>query len=351
MTTDFILNGQANGSTVSQLLLNSGGDMNVLRPFIGSDGRSYINRQMPDGSVQALVTNAGATLRKDEWLEVDSVVEKAARARLKIVNWLRGAGLSVQLPGGFGTTVFQYERQSDISAARVSMDGLIAGDNDQPTYDLVNLPLPIISKEVTMSARHLAASRKGSTPLDTSMLELAAIKVAEEAEKLHLGTYGTYTFGGATLYGMINFPSRITGSRTDPTGGSWTPSNTYNDVIAMIQAAYNKFHYGPFKLWYGVGFLQYMMRQFSLYDPTPLAVAISRIPGISSVDVCDYLTGTQLLLVEENSANMRTVVGMDIQTVQWQERGGLLEKFRVMAMMVPQMKVDQAANCGIVHYT
>lgn len=355
METDFVLNNAASGSIASQLLA-SNFDPNVLRPFVGSDGRSYINRQtgVDDNGqpiVQSLVTNAGATLRKDEWEAIDDAVVKAARKRLKIVNWLRGSGLSTNLTNGFGKTVLQYERQSDISDARISMDGLTPGDSDRPVYDLVNLPLPIIHKEVSMSSRQLATSRNGNTPLDTSMLELAAIKVAEEAEKLHLGTYGTYTFGGATLYGLINFPSRITGSATDPAGGSWTPSATYNDVLAMIAAGYDKFRYGPFKLWYSTGYLQYMMRQFSLYDPTPLERAIANIPQISSVEVCDYLTGKQLLLVQEDSNTVRTVIGMDIQTVQWQERGGLLEKFRVMAMMVPQMKVDQASNSGVIHYT
>ena len=355
METDFVLNAQASGSIASQLLA-SNFDPNVLRPFVGSDGRSYINRQtgVDDNGqpiVQSLVTNAGATLRKDEWEAIDDAVVKAARKRLKIVNWLRGSGLSTNLTNGFGKTVLQYERQSDISDARISMDGLTPGDSDRPVYDLVNLPLPIIHKEVSMSARQLATSRNGNTPLDTSMLELAAIKVAEEAEKLHLGTFGTYTFGGATLYGLINFPSRITGSATDPAGGGWTPSVTYNDVLAMIAAGYDKFRYGPFKLWYSTGYLQYMMRQFSLYDPTPLERAIANIPQISSVEVCDYLTGKQLLLVQEDSNTVRTVIGMDIQTVQLQERGGLLEKFRVMAMMVPQMKVDQASNSGVIHYT
>jgi uncharacterized linocin/CFP29 family protein len=354
---EFVLNNSASGSIASQMLA-TGFDTNVLRPFVGKDGKSYINYNTGEKDdngnpvVNALVTNSGATLRKDEWEVIDDVVVKAARKRLKIVNWLRGSGLSVNLPNGFGKTVYQYERQSDISAARITMDGLAPGDNDRPTYDLVNLPLPIIHKEVTMSARQLATSRNGNTPLDTSMLELAAIKVAEEAEKLHLGTYGTFAFGGATLYGLINFPNRITGSVTDPAGAGWVPNDTLNNVIAMITAAYDKLHYGPFKLWYSTGFMPYMMRPFTTaYDSVSLENRIAQIPQISSVEVCDYLTGKQLLLVQEDSSTVRTIIGMDIQTVQWQERGGLLEKFRVMAMMVPQMKVDINSNCGIVHYS
>lgn len=351
METDFILNGAASGNISSQLLA-TGGDLGVLRPFVGEDGRSYITVNDGKGGDRAIVTNAGATLRKDEWEQIDDVVVKAARKRLNIVNWLRGSGLSVSLPNAFGTTVFQYERQSDISAARVSMDALSPGDNDRPVYDLVNLPLPIISKEVTMSSRQLAASRRGNTPLDTSMLELAAVKVAEEAEKLHLGTYGSFSFGGASLYGLTNFPNRNTGNLTDPAGGGWTPATTYNEVITMLKALYDEFHYGPFKLWYSTDFMPYMLRPYSTaYESTNLERTIAQISQISSVQLCDYLTGKQLLLVQESSSTVRTIIGMDVQTVQWQERGGLLEKFRVMAMMVPQMKVDINGNCGIAHYS
>jgi len=350
MTTDFILNGVANGHTASQLLINSGGDVNVLRPFIGKDGRSYINRQRADGSVEAIVTNAGATLRDDEWRYIDSTVVKAFRARLKLVNWFRSAGLSMQLPGGIGRTTYNYERQSDISAARVNMDALAPGENDRPTYDMVSLPLPIVSKEVTMNWRQILESRNGNTPLDTQMMELAGIKVAEELEKLHLGTFGTYTFAGATLYGLTNHPNRNTGSVT-ALDGSWTPTKAYNDVLNMINVAYGDRKYGPFKLWYSTNYLPYMMQQFSLYDSTPLQTAISRIPQIASVELCDHLTGTALLLVEESQQSVRTIIGMDVTTVQWQEQGGLLEKFRVMACMVPQVTLDVNNNCGIVHFT
>jgi uncharacterized linocin/CFP29 family protein len=350
MSTDFILNGVANGNTATQLLLNSGGDVNVLRPFIGKDGRSYINHMRPDGTPEAIVTNAGATLRDDEWKYIDDQVVKAFRTRLKLVNWFRSAGLARQLPGGVGRTLYQYERQSDISAARVNMDALAPGDSDRPVYDLVSLPMPIVSKEITMNWRQILESRNGNTPLDTSMMELAAAKVAEELERLHLGTFGTYVFGGATLYGLTNHPNRNTGSIT-ALDGSWTPTKAYNDVLNMINTAYGDKKYGPFKLWYSTGYLPYMMQQFSLYDSTPLQTAISRIPQISSVEICDYLTGNQLLLVEENPASVQTIVGMDVTTVQWQEQGGLLEKFRVMAMMVPLVKLDIANNCGIVHFS
>lgn len=355
MDMDFILNGAANGSS-AQMLAATQGDVGPLRPWRGADGRSYI--AVSDGfdangapKTKAIVTNAGALLRKNEWQRVDEMVVKAARPRLKLINNMRSAGLTLSLPNAFGTAVLQYERQSDISAARISMDVTPSGDNDRPVYDIVNLPLPIISKEITMNSRAIAISRNGNTPLDTSNLELAAIKVAEQAEQLALGTLATYSYGGGLVYGLTNFPSRVTGSFLNPNVSGWTPTMMYNSVIDMIDQSTRKFHYGPWDLYYSTGLLKYMMQQFSIYDSTSLEGAIRKLPGLASVGMLDYLTGNQLLLVERSSSVARIVMGMDITTVQWQENGGATEKFRVMAMMVPQLKVDQDGNCGVIHYS
>lgn len=351
------IHGALAGDSAMNLLANTGGDINALRPFIGKDGRSYINRVKPkefneDGSpvVEALAINAGATLRDDEWKYIDDAVVRVLRTRMKVVNWLRGSGLVRQVPGGLGRVRFDYERQSDISPARINMDALAPGDNDRPTYDLVSVPLPIVSKELTFTWRQLLESRNGNTPLDTEAIGLASIKVAEELEKLHLGTYGTFSFAGATLYGLINHPNRVTGSIT-ALDGSWTPEKAFNDVINMVNGAYGKKKYGPFKLWYSTGYLPYMLRPFNTYDSTPLATALTRIPQISSVEICDYLTGNQLLLVEESAQTVQVLQAADVQTVQWQERGGLVTKFRIMGSLVPWIKLDQASNCGIVHYS
>lgn len=355
MDMDFILNGSATGSSASMLLATNG-HTGALRPWKGNDGRSYIS--IPDGvdadgkpKDKAIVTNAGALLRKNEWERIDDMVVKAARPRLKLINNMRSAGLTLNIANAFGTAVLQYERQSDISAARIGMDVTPSGDNDRPSYDIVNLPLPIISKEITMNSRAIAISRNGNTPLDVSNLELAAIKVAEQAEQLALGTLATYTYGGGTVYGLTNFPSRTTGTFLNPNVSGWTPTMLYNSVIDMIDQSTQNYHYGPWDLYYSTGLLKYMMQQFSIYDSTALEAAIRKLPGMASVQMLDYLTGNQLLLVERSSSVARIVMGMDITTVQWQENGGATEKFRVMAMMVPQLKVDQDGNCGVTHYS
>ena len=119
---NFILNGQATGD-IANKLLEANFDVNALRPYIGSDGQSYITQNV-NGKPQAIVTNAPASLRKDDWILLDEAIVPAAKERLRLVADLRSAGLTFTIPNGMGKTVLETETQSDISAARISMDGL-----------------------------------------------------------------------------------------------------------------------------------------------------------------------------------------------------------------------------------
>ncbi len=48
---------------------------------------------------------------------------------------------------------------------------------------------------------------------------------------------------------------------------------------------------------------------------------------------------------------VREVIGMDVTTVQWETKGGMQLNFKVMAILVPQIRADQNSNTGIVHGT
>ena len=353
---DVILNGKAHGSIAGALLQNNL-DVNVLRPFIGVDGRQYMT-QNHNGVLKAVpvVGNATATLRKDEWKTLDMAVVKAAKPRLKAVADLRAAGLTYTIPNGMGKTILETETQSDINDASISMDGMREGANDRPLYELTSLPLPIIHKDFSFTARQIATSRNGGSPLDTTMAELAGRKVAEEAEKLLLGWDGTadktYTYGGGNVYGYVNFPNRITYNTTDPTASGWTGSTLIADILAMQQASRNAYHYGPWKLYFGTGWGQYLGDDFKTNSDKSLVARVKELEDIEYGGTLDYLNGTRqynILLVQQTSDVARMVIGMDITTVQWESNGGMKQNFKVMAIMVPQLRTDQYDNTGIVH--
>lgn len=348
---DFIHNGQANGD-VASLLLQTNFDTHALRPWIGDDGRSYTSVMNADGELEAVpMTNATATLRKDDWKHLDMAIVKAAKPRLRAVADLRGAGLEYTIPNGMGKTVLETETQSDITEAEITMDGMESSKGDRPVFELTNLPLPIIHKDFSYSLRQIQASRSGGSPLDTATAELAARRVAETAEKLLIGSVSTFQFGGGNIYGYTNFPSRITATITDPTTSGWDAKTLVTEVLAMIKSAMDKFHYGPFMLYYGPAWSTYMNDEYKNESDDTLSQRLARIDQISGVRQLDYLTGFDICLVQMTSDVVREVVGMDITTLQWDSHGGLKKNFKVMGILVPQLRADINGNTGIVHAT
>ena len=345
---DFIMNGQSHGSVASTLMA-SNFDPQALRPYVGTDGRSYVTVNQGD-KAQSLVTNANATLRKDDWILLDEVVVKAAKQRLRAVADLRSAGLQFNVPNGMSKTVLQYENESDISAATISMDGLRQSDGDRPEYSLVNLPLPIIHKDFQFSARQVMASRNGGSPLDTTMAELAGRKVAEEAENLLLGVSDSYAYGGGTIYGYTNFPSRLTKTMTIPSTGNH--ATTIAEILQMKTQSQDAKHYGPWFCYCSTSWDEFMDEDYlAAKGDNTLRDRISAIEGIDRPATLDFLPTKTLLLVQKTSDVARMVVGMDVTTVQWETLGGMQLNFKVMAILVPQLRSDINSNTGIVHGT
>lgn len=345
---DFIFNGQGSGDVATRLLENNG-DVASLRPWKEDDGRSYVTRNV-GGKEVAVVTNANSLLRKDDWLVLDQAIVKAAKPRLKAVADLRAMGNQFTIPNGLGKTVLDTETQSDMNEAIVSMDGTRASQNDRPVFALSQLPLPIIHKDFNFSARQIMASRNGGSPLDTTGAELAARRVAEQAEQLLCGTQTGITFGGGTIYGYTNFPSRMTKTMTNPTATGWTPATTIKEILAMRLKAQQAYHFGPYILYTSLDWDSQLDDDYkSTYNATTLRERVKSIEGIKDVRTLDYLPAKTMVLVQATADVARMVIGMDITTVQWETLGGMQLNFKVMCIMVPQLRADFNGNTGIVH--
>lgn len=347
---DYIVNGSAVGPVANELLAN-GFDLRSRRPYIAKDGKGYVMTTLNGKNVA--VRNTTATLRYDEWKQFDEAVLKAARPRLRGVADLRAAGLTYTIPNGMGKTVFVTEKMSDPGNAAVSMDGLRQSANDRPVFEIENLPLPIISSDFSFSARQLAISRSGNTPLDTAMAEAAARRVAEEAEKLLLGTSAmwgsTKTYGSGYIYGYTTHPDVGIVTVTAPTDSSWTGETLLSEVLEMIQASLDDYHYGPWALYFAPSWTRYLGEDFKSNSDKTVMQRIGEIEGITSIRTLDYLTNYGILLVQMTSDVVREVIGMDLTTVQWETSGGLEVHFKVMAIMVPQIRSDKNDKCGIVY--
>ncbi len=354
MEIDYILNGQPSGDVASRLMENNCNPA-CLRPWVAKSGKCYVSVMNAEGILEARqVANTTATLRKDDWKILDDAIVKAAQPRLKAVADLRAAGLTFSIANGMGKTVLETETQSDMDPAIVSMDGMRESPNDRPVFELGSLPLPIIHKDFNYSLRQVMASRNGGSPLDTTTAELAARKVAESAEQMLLGIHATadqFAYGGGTIYGYTDFPSRLTRTITQPTGASTDGSNALQDVLAMRTQAQKAFHYGPYQLYVSPNWDQFLDDDFKAASDKSIRQRLNEVDGIANVRTLDYLENYDMILIQMTTDVIREVIGMEITTVQWETKGGMQLNFKVMAILVPQLRADQNSRTGIVHGT
>ncbi len=356
---------QSGGGDVASLLLTNDFDPRCIRPFLNERGQSVVTRLKGRDSqnkpiLENVATHNVATLRKDDWIQVDQAVVTAARPRLRFFNDLRAAGLNVSLPNALGKTVWQYERQSNISGATVSMDGLRRADSDRPVYDMDQMPLPIIHKDFSFSARQIAVSRNSNVPLDVTTAGMASQMVAEKVERLALGVDPEFGFGGGNVYGVCNYPQRLTKLFSNPwlSNGardtSWTPGTLQKEILEARRSLADRRHYGPFAIYHSPDFDavlddDYNITTSGISTALTLRERLLKIDAISSIKTSEFLPEGTMIMLEMNANTIQAVTGMDITTVQWQTEGGFEIHFKVLCILLPRLKSDYYGNCGILH--
>lgn len=347
------------------LLQKYGGDVHCFRPFRLEDGRSaftYRAGTNADGTPilkNQLIQNA-ATLRREDWLQVDSTVVKAATRRLRFFNDLRANGLGVDLPNALGKTVWQYERQSNISSATVSMDGLRRSDASRLQYDSELMPLPLIHCDLAFSAREIAISRSGESPIDISAVAEASERVAEKVEQMALGVDPEFASGGGAVYGVCNYPKRLSRMFTNPWNADgtrdtkWNPGILQREILESRRALNDHRHYGPFAIYHSPDFDEildddYNLNFNGLSTALTLRERLLKVDQIQSIKTSEFLPYGTFVMVEMSPSTIQAVNGMDITTIQWQTEGGFEIHFKVMCILLPRMKSDFNGNCGVLH--
>jgi uncharacterized linocin/CFP29 family protein len=344
---DGLYKGQGYGSLAQKLLAHKM-NVNALRPWIETDAKGNEKGAYMTVNGEAVPIN-NATLRKDEWKQYDQALLPAARERLVGIADLQARGLVYNITNGLGTTVLEYEDIGDIEAAQVSMDAVTRGRRDRPEFDINYLPLPIIHSDFYINIRVLNASRTTGQPLDTTMAELAARKVAEKAEEhLFLGA-DTFIYGGGIIYGYEDFPS----ANTITLSVNWdasakTGEQIVGEVRDMKQASIDDRYYGPWVLYIPTSYETVMDDDYVSGYPKTIRERILEIDGIQDVKVVDSLSDDHVILVQMTSNVVRLVQGLGITTVEWDTEGGMVSNYKVMTIMVPQLRADQNGRTGIV---
>ncbi len=334
------------GGPIAQRLLNSGMDVQVLKPWIGMDGHSY-QTLVVNGKATSIRVNA-ATLRKDEWIQLDTAVLMAAQSRLIAVADLYSRNLVYRIGNGLAQTVLQYQDAGEMTAAEITMDAVTKTQKDRPEYGLTSLPLPIVHKDFSFNSRFLAESRVMGRGIDTLAAMQAARVVAEKVEDMLVNGTSSYTYGGGTIYGYVDFPQNV-----DVTlAAHWDASGTtgemiLDDVREMKQSLIDVHKFGPYVLYIPTAYETVMDDDYKSESDKTIRERILGIQNISDVRVLDSLPADHVLLVQMDAETVRMVEGLPVNTVEWQEGGGFVTNYKVLTIMVPQIRADQNGNCGV----
>lgn len=300
-----------------------------------------------DFDPQALRTNA--TLRFDEWRAWDNVILEVARQKLVGVADMYARGLVTNLPNALGHTVFSWQRMSDFTGAELTMSGLSRAEKDRMEFDYANMPIPIVHKDFSLNIRELAASRNKGMPLDTIQLSYATKVVTEKIESLLFN--GSTALGtNNTIYGFLTTPNRLTGSVT----ASWataTGAQIIADALAIIAALIAQNQYGPYGVYVSNAAYTHMGDDFKASGDRTILERLMAIPGISYVHPSSQMAAGAVLFVQLSKETVDIINGFQPMVVEWEEAGGMVTNYKVMAIQVPRMRTDYASQKGIAHYS
>ena len=315
-----------------KLLAANGWDLRVLRPAVGV------------GPLRA-----NDLLRKDEWKALDDTVVEVAKRQLGAIDDLRSAGLVRNL-GSLGVMFDEYEAVSYIDEAEQSMTGVTDGQRDLATFGLQSVPIPITFRDFQVHLRHLEASRRGGSNIDTTNAALCTRRVMEKLEDM-LFNGSTVAPGATSVAGYTTASSRTTGSVTAAWSGA-TGEQILTDVLAMSSDAEDENYFGPFMFYANISAIQRTRTDFKANSDKTTLSRLQEVDAFAGIRGSASLTA-ESIAVQLTSDVVDLSVGADITTVQWDEMGGMIQNFKVMSAIAPRVKIPRSTNAktGLVHYS
>jgi hypothetical protein len=334
-----------------------GGVISTPSQFFGASGR-WATAQLKAAANAGKGLTTGAlrtldTLRRDEWKFFDEVVLEEAYIRLVGVADLKAKGLQTSIANGLGKTSYEYEKMTAFDDAIVSMDGLAQSSNDIVEYLQDRLPMPITHKDFFLNLRNLTASREKGEPLDTTNVRQATRVVNETSEKLLFQGYAN-KFGGSAIYGYTTHPDRNTGGYDG--GKLWSDATKSGasflaDVLNMLAAQQADRSYGPFVIYVPRDADVRLDNDFNPGTSNPISIRqrLLNVGSISAIMAADQLPSGNVVMVQMTPDVVQWVEGEPLQTIQWDEAGGLKLNFKVFTIGVPLVRSDAIGRSGIYH--
>jgi uncharacterized linocin/CFP29 family protein len=326
--------------------------LSLARPFV-RNGKSYVtmlrNGANPADKKSYITKEiqANATLRPEDWKQLDDVIIRTARNELIGINDLRSAGLTYNLKNALGTMILESNTVSDSMQAILSMNGIVRGQNDRPEFDKQGTPLPLLHSDYEIQTRSLEASKKSSTPLDTESAALAAKALSERLETMLFGSW-SYLYGGYSAYSYLTYPNRNQLTLAE----SWQTAShaaITRNILDMKQQLSDLSFHAPKMVYIPANWQPRLDEYYNVEKEQTLYERILQVAGIRDIKPTPYLANDNAVMVQMTSDVVRLIDGLPITNVQDVGEGGFLNSYKIYTICVPEVRSDIRGNTGLVH--
>lgn len=329
--------------------------------FLTNDQRLAHNapREAFDRQQAIIAANAGGSMMGnaapigiDAWRRIDSRGATLQRTVMAVFNRLAAANST---PVDFGDLVSYYPKIGDSGAARVSMDGRQIGRADQATVTFSGTPVPIIHDEVTFGARQWAVLAKGGGMSAADSLANSQRMVVEKLEDIVINGLSSIVVGGATIYGLKNFPDRNSGTYgafnlNGGTGANWQTAFSTTLTSLVTDRSFGQ----------ATVFLNYADWNFAAQTdyaanyPGTILQRMQAMAGVREIIPCGALTANDIIAVNNVDTGEwgSILTGMPLTTRPKFRANDMDDySFAVMAMAAPQFRSDASSRSHIAAYT
>lgn len=307
---------------------------------------------------QAVIVNASgefepvanATLPYQAWLDIDKTVMGVMYERLVVVGRLMARGLTKPL-GSIGVMMALWQRRSAFTAAQVSMELVVESEKDRLTFDTVQVPVPVFHKDWEIGARQQASSDLAGAPLDVQSSAEAAQVVAESMEDVLLSG-STVQVEGSTgvIKGLNNHADRNTVTLSLAwDDASKTGAQIVADVAAVLVKLRQDGFHGPYEMFIPGAYQGALEKDYETTTAKGRTVRerLMQFEGMEGIYVADRQTANTVTTVCMRSDVVQWAMAQDTTTVQWEEKGGFVNKFKTYHVGTPLVKSTKTSQSGV----
>lgn len=298
----------------------------------------------------ALTGNA-AQIPLDAWRRIDARGASIQRDILAVFNRLSAAS---QTPVDLGDLVSFFPQISDSGEVHVSMDGRSEGNADQAVVKYKGTPVPIFDSFARFGWRQMAQIRRGPGSIDTETVGNHQRKVAEKLEDMALNGLSNVVVGGATIYGLRNFPERNTNTHGFDLNGT-TGANWLAAIQKLVNALIGDNAFGRVTVFLNYGDWVYAdMNEFTAGYPKTILQRLREINQVAEFVPCSRVPVNDLIgIADIGSGNWGTVLNGMPLTTRPKMRHNTEDDYviGVLASAATQFRSDYDGRSQIAHIT